>query len=336
MGSDVIDCERAERRARCLLRWYPTAWRLRYGEEFKELLVADIVERPRSWRRVLDVARSGLAARAGSGGLVHGLEPQDRANAHLASLVGAAASFVVVGLSMWAQLAIGWQWSRPSAPPTTVAIVAMSFLLLMLAALALLAAIPVAWALGARLVARRASGLFTPFVLFAAGVAVVVLGARHFALGWPGTGGHPWPHQHLLPGRVAAFAWAATLSITSYWAHPSALLGFPAGELAWMAASPAALLAAVVGGTKLVGRLGLSPRALRFEVALARVGCAAMIAFLAATCCWIAAGDTGPRNLFHIGAIDFVGAAAMAAALLFARRAGQDARAALARVAVDR
>src|SRR2546423_9118118 len=55
--------------------------------------------------------------------------------------------------------------------------------------------------------------LVLPLVLLLGGVAITILGARHFALGWPGTGGHPWAHQHLLPGRVAAFGWAATASI---------------------------------------------------------------------------------------------------------------------------
>jgi hypothetical protein len=36
----------AERAGR-LLRWYPRAWRDRYGEEFTELLISDIEERPR-------------------------------------------------------------------------------------------------------------------------------------------------------------------------------------------------------------------------------------------------------------------------------------------------
>jgi hypothetical protein len=63
MGCGVTDREGAERRARRLLRWYPKAWRLRYGDEFTQLLIADIGERPRSWRRTLDVARRGLAAR---------------------------------------------------------------------------------------------------------------------------------------------------------------------------------------------------------------------------------------------------------------------------------
>jgi hypothetical protein len=60
----VSDRERTERRARRLLRWYPEAWRRRYGEEFVELLIADIEERPRSRRRTLDLALRGLALRA--------------------------------------------------------------------------------------------------------------------------------------------------------------------------------------------------------------------------------------------------------------------------------
>ena len=158
-----------------------------------------------------------------------------------------------------------------------------------------------------------------------------MIGARHFAAGWPGTGGHPWAQEHLLPGHAAALAWAGTLSVTSYWAHPGALLGFPADELAWMVASPVALVAAVAGGARTIRRLELSPRVLRFELMLARLACAAMVLFVAAVCCWIAAGGTGPRNLFHAGAIDVAAVAAMVVALLVARRASADARAALSR-----
>jgi hypothetical protein len=134
----------------------------------------------------------------------------------------------------------------------------------------------------------------------------------------------------LLPGHLAALAWAGTLSVTSYWAHPGALLGFPADELLWIVASPVALVAAVLGGALTIRRLDLSPRVLRLELALARLACGVMIVFVAAVCCWIAAGGTGPRNLFHVGAIDFAAVAAMVAALLVALRAGADARAALA------
>lgn len=314
---------RAEKRARRLLLWYPRAWRERYGDEFSELLLADIAERPRSWSRALDVARRGAAARLGLGGAVH-------AGARLAVVVCSGSAFVLVGAAVWAQLAIGWQWSRPATPATSAAIVAMACLLGLFAVLAAVGVAPVLWTVVTRFATDRGRSLVGPFSVFLAGTVVAVLGARHFAAGWPGTGGHPWAHQHLLPGRVAALAWAETLSVTSYWAHPGALLGFPPDELLWMAASPVALVAAVAGAARTIRRVELSSRILRFELALARVAGGLMVAFLAAVCCWIASGGTGPRDLFHVGAIDFVAVAAMVTALLVARRAGADARATLA------
>jgi hypothetical protein len=59
----------ARTRAERLIRWYPKAWRSRYGEEFAELLIDDITERPRSTARTLDVARGGILARLAAAGL---------------------------------------------------------------------------------------------------------------------------------------------------------------------------------------------------------------------------------------------------------------------------
>jgi hypothetical protein len=321
------------RRAERLVRWYPAAWRSRYGDEFVEVLLADIAERPRSWRRGLDVASNGLAARFGEGGLVHGVEPLRRAHAGLASLAATSAAFSIVGAAIWSQLAIGWQWSRPAAPGTAVAVVLMFCVLLVLAGLAALAALPCCWACARRLARGEFRGLLVPLAVFVATAAVMVVGARHFASGWPGTGGHPWAHQHLVPGRLAALAWASTLSITSYWAHPAALMGFPPEEVAWMLASPVALGSLVVTGAKLVRRLDLSPRALRFELALARLACFVMIGFVVGPCLWIADGGSGPRKLFNIGAIDVVGVALMCVTLTLAWRSSRRAREAVADLA---
>lgn len=54
---------RAERRARRLLRWYPKRWRARYGDEFTQLLIDDISDRPRSWHRTANVVQNGVALR---------------------------------------------------------------------------------------------------------------------------------------------------------------------------------------------------------------------------------------------------------------------------------
>jgi hypothetical protein len=167
-------------------------------------------------------------------------------------------------------------------------------------------------------------------LLFLAGAAVLVTGARHFGNGWPGTGGHLWAHQDLVPAGVAAFGWASTLSVSSYWAHPAALLAFPADEIAWMALSPLAMASAVTGAARIVRRLDLPPRVLQHEVRLASAAALAMAVFLAGSFAWISYGGPGPRNLFHAGIIEVAGFLVMATALAVAGRAGRAARAALA------
>ncbi|HEX8008027.1 MAG TPA: hypothetical protein VF482_16545, partial [Trebonia sp.] len=134
------------------------------------------------------------------------------------------------------------------------------------------------------------------------------------------TGGH----RGLVPGGLAAFDWATSLSVSSYWAHPGGLAAFPAAELAWMAVSPLAVACAVIAAAKLVRRAGLPPRVLAIETRLAVVACVVMAIFLAGSCCWVA---TGARpSLFHAGIIDVAGAGVLAAALAIAQQAAHTAR----------
>lgn len=313
------------RRARRMLRWYPARWRARYGEEFTELLIADLGEQPRSWRRGADVARSGLLARLAGAGLTshpgHPPGPALAARASLATLACAFAVFLTVAAAMWAQLTIGWQWAPPAARPVTVAMIVMSAAMLALAVLAVTAAIPVGWTALAAARRHRTGLLRGPALLIASGTVVLVVGGRHFGNGWPGTGGHWWPHQGLIPGGVAAFGWACTLSVTSYWAHPAALASFPAAELAWMVLSPAAICCLVTGIAQLVRRLDLSARVLRFQAWVATAAGVGMAAFLSGALCWVTEGGPGPRELFHAGAIDAAGLAVMTIALVTGWRA---------------
>ncbi len=303
-------------RAQRLLRWYPKEWRSRYGDEFVELLVADMEDRPRSFGRALDVARNAMVARSAAAGL--GGQPLDHVDGQRRSLVavGAALSiFVVFALAIWSQLTIGWQWSAPNAAATSSAMLVMSVAIVAFGALCVAAVIPVVWSVAHGLVRERSGRLLRPLLLTIVGLGILVVGTHHFANGWPGTGGHPWAHQGIVPGGVAAYAWASTLFVTSYWMHPAALGGFPIGEVAWMVVSPVALAAALVGIAKLVRRVELSARVLRYERRLAHAATVAMAAFFTGAGLWVFDGGPGPRNLFHIGAIDIVDLVALAVAM---------------------
>ncbi|MEA2370580.1 MAG: hypothetical protein QOH12_974 [Solirubrobacteraceae bacterium] len=319
-----------ERRAERLVRCYPRVWRARYGEEFTQLLIDDISERPRARRRTADVMRAGALARLTDAGLTgDALEPHDQVRAGLAWLGFALAGFLAAGVAIWSQLTIGWQWSAPAAPTTRAAMLLMTCGVLCLLVLLALAAVPIFWSFW-RAVLRRDGrrSLACPVACTVFGAVVWILGSRHFAHRWPGTGGHPWAGSDLVPGWLAAFCWASTRWITSYWVHPAALATFSAAELAWMAASPLALLACMLGTAATLRRLALSSGVLRYETRLAAVIALAMAGFLAGAGSWVISGGPGPRGLFRVGRIDDLAVLAMTLALVLAFRAAQRAQAA--------
>jgi hypothetical protein len=310
-----------QRRAARLLRWYPREWRARYGDEFTEFLLAELEERPRCFHRSVDVARAGATARLAAAGLGgHPLKGDGLDRRSLATLTTALSIFSVVAVALWAQLTIDWQWAPPATRATSLAMVVMSSGILIVGALCLLAAAPVAWR-AARSVVTHWRRLLGPIGLVVGGLVVLAVGTHHFANGWPGTGGRPWPDQGIVPGGVAAYAWASTLFVTTYWLHPAALARFPGPEVAWMLVSPVAVGALIVGATRVVLRVDLPPRVLRYERRLGRVAAVATTVFLTGAALWVVDGGAGPRNLFHIGSIDVVEMAALALMMLVAGRA---------------
>ena len=354
----------AERAAR-LLRWYPRAWRDRYGEEFTELLISDIGERPRSAGRGFDVARGGLVARLTAAGLAGrplpapgagAVSPQVRyrqVSASLGSLGGVLAAFLTVAAALWSELVIYRQaLSPPAGPlagiatgvhspapalptPAATALLAtdvISVAMLALLALAVLAALPVLATLVVRLRTADGAGrgsLGRPAAVLVACVTFLFIGGRHFGNGWPGTGGH----GSFVPAGLAAFEWATSLSVSAYWAHPASFFAlFPRLEVYWMAASPLALAASGVAAAVLIRRAGLSPRVLAVEVRLAEAACGVMVAVLGAAALWVA--TSGGSNLtgsgilppFHAGLIDLACTGLLAIALLVAVQASRMAR----------
>jgi hypothetical protein len=312
---------------RLLLAWYPASWRSRYGEEFAELLIAERAERPRSARRAVDVAVTGLRARLATAGLAsHPLDPAAAARATRATIAVAAAVFAAFGVAMWSQLAIGAQWANPDNGAITQALDLMSGALAVFAVLTALGALTLAWTVLRMWAHGQGRRLVWPACLIVASAAILIVGGRHFENGWPGTGGHLLVRQVGVPGGVAAFGWAATLWVTSYWAHPGMLAAFPGAEVAWMVLCPAAGCCLVISSAALLRRLELSPRAFCCHIWLSRIAAATMAIFFCGALRWLAAASGGPRSLFHVGVIDRAGVAAaiLAAgvAMLATRRAG--------------
>jgi hypothetical protein len=319
MGGVVTVASSSARRAQRLLRWYPRAWRERYGDEFCALLECELDERHASIRRTADVAWSGLMARGALVGLVG--PPRDvrqQARASLAWVVAALVAFLAFGLAMWSQLVVDWQWTPPRTPDTTLATVVMTVVVATLLVLGVVALAPLVWTFGTRMVHGARRPLLVPAAILALAVTMLVVGSRAYENGWPGTGGHPWSHQGMVPGGLAAFVWSATLGVTSYWAHPGALHTFPRGELVWMAVDPVLLVTIAAAGATLLRRLELSDRVARLELRVALVAASAMGVFLLGALLWLlddrARPHSIPTDLFHAGSIDVIGAAVMALA----------------------
>ena len=201
----------------------------------------------------------------------------------------------------------------------------MSVAVLALAVLGACAVAPIAALVVLQVARGRGRGLVVPAGVASLAAVLMIVGARQFENGWPGTGGHHWALQGLVPGGVGAFVWAATLSVSSYWAHPGALQSFPALEVVWMALSPIAMLALALGATLTLRRIELPCRMARFELRLGRLASVAMTLFLLGAIAWLSDSSPRPRsipsNLFHVGAIDVAAAVVMGVALACAHQA---------------
>jgi hypothetical protein len=88
-----------------------------------------------------------------------------------------------------------------------------------------------------------------------------------------------------------------------------------------MVLSPLALAAVIAGALRIVRRVDLSARLLRYERRLGVLAAVTMAAFFTGAALWVVDGGPGPRNLFHIGSIDVIELVAMALLVLVAGRA---------------
>ena len=136
------------------------------------------------------------------------------------------------------------------------------------------------------------------------------------------------------PRSAAAFSWASTLSVSSFWAQPALLARFPAAELTWMAVSPAAGIALLVAAAVTVRRLSLPARLVRYLTRLARLTTGSAMIFLCGAVIWLAGERAGAgAGLFRPGLVDGAELLVMGLALTVALRLARTLSRALGRSA---
>lgn len=298
----MTPAQRAER----LLRCYPRDWRERYGEEFAELLESEIAERPHDPRRTLDVTWNGVLARLSLVGLRPGAIVSPRFA--LASVTTAIAVFAAAALSLWSQLRVARTAAAPTAASATGA-TALTVAGAVLAVLAVLAAAPIGLAVIRQLRTDRRLAISAFWIAVA--ITDLLIGARHFAT------------QPALVGRGASLGRAATLSISTYWAHPSMLAAQSTPMLLWMIASPVCFVMLVVSLADVLRRTSLTCGVLRYEAVLARIAVLVMTPALAAAAWWVIGSQSAPGSPLQAGSLDVVLIAAMAATVVVMAKAGR-------------
>jgi hypothetical protein len=308
-----VSGEALEIRAQRLLRCYPRRWREQYGEEFAELLVAELSEQDSSWRRTADVIRGGLVVRLSLIGLAG--SPIGAAQAAVGSAAVALVAFLGCGLSLWTQLLTGWRWSSLDAHDLRFGVLAMSVAGVYLAVIALLACAPVVATLARLARVGEIRRVAVPLAIALIGAACLVAGGQHLQHAWPGAAGHGTHLRRLVPSDIAGFGWAETLPITAYWIHPDRLLALPRAQVAWIFTSPMLLVATVSATVAVVSEVPLSVAVLRYEARLAQVAAAGMALFLLAAAWWVLASRTAGNPVFKAGSLDLLLLVVMAAAL---------------------
>jgi hypothetical protein len=134
------------RRAIRLLRWYPRAWRERYGEEFVDHLEQEFADRAVDLKRTVNVARKGLVARVGDLGLTNeAAGSEDRSRALMATSFVLTVLIALLALNFWSLAMLHWSARRfhpiPVSATTGVLAAVAALLVLFVVAIVLFVAV---------------------------------------------------------------------------------------------------------------------------------------------------------------------------------------------------
>lgn len=246
-----------------LLRWYPPAWRDRYGEEFTAYLEDAFPSGRLPWKAVFSMVVGGIGERARYAGITGDRLPAaDRARAAVLVVLCSWTAFVIAG-SSFAKLSEHFDQALPHD-----------------------------------MAAHHIPDVAFAIVQVAAGVAgcLVVLGAL---LALPSlvrflrSGGWPAVRPYVLAAVACTVAAAASIIPLSIWAHHltdsqrnSGLSLYTGTFLVWAILALAALSLWTAVAVVAARRVNFSPFLLRVEAALAVAVAAAMGVMLVSAAVW--------------------------------------------------
>ncbi|MGB8196901.1 MAG: hypothetical protein WCF25_07845 [Acidimicrobiales bacterium] len=293
-----------KRRAKRLLRWYPSVWQERYGDEFVEHLEQEFTDRPFDFKRTLNVARNGLIARVGDLGLTAtelGCQGQSRAAMGTSFTLIAITS--VLTLNYWS-LAVGrWSSRRYHPLPDTIATgiltVTAGLLVLMLVAIVFVVVVS-----AARQIKRdRARTLTGPSLFAIASGSFVLYAARRLPMQLVEYTHSPhlrpaiqWSHPGSAIAALAQSTWDLTQTWVSLWTQR--FDGIPMSQAIVNDLLPIAILAFGVSIALLIRRVELPSISERTSSAIVALMGMLLGGFLLAYLVWFNVGGPSGSNVF--------------------------------------
>jgi hypothetical protein len=212
-------------RANRLLRWYPSSWRERYGEEFVDHLEQEFADRPSNLRRSINVVRKGVVARLGDVGLYDTVaNPGTQSRAALGTSVALAALMAVVMVFFWSRAMLTWSGRRyhpiPVSASTGTLTVAVALVLVVLATIVIV----VVTCVVRQILRGRGGRLVVPSALAATSGAFLLYTARNFPRflfpyihGAHGLQGMSLSRPGQLIANFAQVTWMTTQQWVDFW-----------------------------------------------------------------------------------------------------------------------
>lgn len=271
------------KRSSRLLRWYPSAWRERYGEEFIDLMEQEIAEVPHNVRRTRNIIYRGCVARLREVGLASSpLNSDDQPRTAIATVFVVSTIFVALALNFWSIAMLNWNavWRTPASTAVTLwtgAITVISVVVIGLVASIFCALL---WSAFKRIVKGQFKGLAAPLSVILSSVVFLGFSLRGTLRYVIARGGIDWNQPGQAIKQLAGATHALTSTILWIWMSPRESLALGSNVITGLI--PVAAFISSLAVAMLVRRAGFSIAATRSGRIVLLLLSAAMVLFVVA------------------------------------------------------